>query len=241
MTTTRTTATLALLLLLPVGCGTTSSTDATLSTTRADAGPPVAESSAEPAAGPPTTVPAGVRLRHEGSWTARDAGNGGSPLPWLCVDPPPRLVDARPTDSRAFYDDTSPAQPGEALGVYAGPPAAAEAVADWREDVAVCGAAGPQSHSGEPVEWFVRPAEVEGADEAWQAYELSTDVGGEDATGHDPFVTVARVGSAVYVETFLHPGHLDDASIAQSAAAGAASVADYLPTLSVFSPDAPGR
>ncbi|MCW2816229.1 MAG: hypothetical protein JWN84_3684 [Nocardioides sp.] len=231
MTTARATATTTLLaLLLLVGCGTSSSGPGT--------GGTATPAAAGPAAGPPTTIPAGVRLRHEDTWAVTGRDGHGSPMPWLCVDPPPRLTDARPTDARARYDDRSPAQPSEALGVYAGPPAAAEAVADWREEVAVCGAAGPQSHSGEPVEWFVREARVEGADEAWHAYELSTDVAGRDLLGHDPFVTVARLGNAVYVETFRHPGHLDDASIAEGAVAGAASVGGYLPALAVFSPDA---
>ncbi|WP_148613688.1 hypothetical protein [Nocardioides rubriscoriae] len=77
-------------------------------------------------------------------------------------------------------------------------------------------------------------ARVDGADEAWQAYELSQDLDGEDLSGKAPYVTVARVGSAVYVETFFHPGHLDEASLEQSARAGAASVACFLPTLASF-------
>ncbi|MDO9456195.1 hypothetical protein [Nocardioides sp.] len=218
--------------LLVTGCG--SSTD-----TRSGAEPdtrPVAAEPTSPATGSavPTTIPDDLRLPHEGRWEVKGNGDDLSPMPGICVDPPQRLRDPAPTDGRAFYEYGTDASPSESLGVYADPAAATEAVADWREATATCGAAGPQSHTGEPVEWFVRTATVDGADEAWQAYELSEDVGGEDTSGRDPFVTVARVGNAVYVETFFRPGHLDDAAITASSETGAASVASYLPALAVF-------
>lgn len=240
-TTTRVLAALPAVALLLPGCGSTdgataarpAAADPTSTTTTA---PPTTAPPTTQPAGTPTTIPAGVRLPHEGHWDVMGNGDDLTPMPQLCIDPPPRLSDQQPTDGRAFYEAGTLASPSEALGVYAGPAAAAEAVDDWREQVATCGAAGPQSHTGEPVEWFVTRTRLDGADEAWQAYELSQDVDGEDVSGKDPFVTVARVGSAVYVETFFHPGHLDDDSVAESSRSGAASVGSYLPTLAPFAP-----
>lgn len=221
--------------LLTTGCGASDTDDVrpVAADPTSTSAPTTRPTTTEPA-GPPTTIPAGVRLRHEGTWAVKGNGDDLSPLPQICVDPPQRLSDVVPTDGRATYDEASPAAPSESLGVYADPAAATEAVDDWRQAMALCGAAGPQSHTGEPVEWFVVRARVAGADEAWQAYELSQDVDGEDYSGRDPFVTVARVGNAVYVETFFHPGHLDDVSIATSSTDGAGSVASYLPELAVF-------
>lgn len=223
--------------LLATGCGSSGTDDARpVAADPTSSSAPTSEPTAAEPAGPPTTIPAGVRLRHEGVWAVKGNGDDLTPLPGICVDPPPRLNDVVPTDGRAFYDDATEAAPSESLGVYADPTAAAEAVDDWRQETALCGAAGPQSHTGEPVEWFVVKAEVDGAAESWQAYEVSQDVDGEDYSGKDPFVTVARVGNAVYVETFFHPGHLDDASIATSSTDGAGSVASYLPELAAFAP-----
>lgn len=234
-TTKHTLVVLPAIALLVTGCGSSGTQDArpVAADPTATSAPPTQPTTTEPD-GPPTTIPADVRLPHEGAWAVKGNGDDLSPLPGICVDPPKRLDDVVPIDGRAFYDDTTEAAPSESLGVYADPAAAAEAVDDWREETALCGAAGPQSHSGEPVEWFVVQADVAGADESWQAYEVSQDVDGEDYSGKDPFVTVARVGNAVYVETFFHPGHLDDASIVTSSSDGAGSVAAYLPEMQAF-------
>ena len=160
-------------------------------------------------------------------WRALDRP-GRSPLQDVCLDPGrtglylPRTRDYRGV---ASGEDT------EELGVYRGPPRAGDAVALWRVQAERCGGAGSTDHVGQPMEWVVRAVEVPGADEAWQAHLLAT-VEGPDLGVLASFLTVVRVGSAVYVEQ--DGGHSSPSTIAQRAGTGIASVAAYVPTLAAF-------
>ncbi len=181
------------------------------------------------APGPVTTIPADLRLPHAGAWPAypTDRLLGGE-----CLDPPSRLRAVPPTDATdVLIADAGRAREG--LAVFATPSDAAEEVVRWKGDLDRCGH-GPQSHTGEPIDWYVVPAEVSGADEAWHAYQLSEDVRGVDQIGFDPFVTVLRVGTAVYASGVHHPGHLTEAAIRRLKAHRSELAARFVPDLGVF-------
>jgi hypothetical protein len=208
------------LLLLSAGCSTP--------------GQPNAPGSSGPG-GPVTEIPADLRLPHEDAWSATGPGGSVSPLPGVCVDPPPELADASPTDGRGVQDLGAPGSPTEALGVWAGVGEAAEAVRDWRGEVARCGGRGPHSHSGFLVEWTVASADVRRADESWVAYERNLDPDVPPGEVVDLFYVVARVGNAVYVEGAFVPGGLDQDLIATYTRSGSQSVSAFLSKLAIFS------
>lgn len=179
------------------------------------------------ASGPPTTIPSTVTLPHETDW--RPLGwPGRTPLQDVCIDPGqgglylPETEDYRAIGSGPRL---------EALGLYHGPGRADMAVAAWREQARRCGGPGSVGHAGQPMRWVVRRIEVDGADEAWQAHLLMT-IEGPDLGVLTSFLTIVRVGPAVYVEDDRE--HTAPSTVGEKSAAGIASAASYVPSLAVF-------
>lgn len=177
--------------------------------------------------GPAPTIPPEVRLPHEGEW--RPLGwPGRTPLQDVCIDPGqgglylPETEDYRAVGSGPLL---------EALGVYRGPGRAHQAIGLWREQARVCGGPGSVDHVGLPMEWVVRPVDVEGADEAWQAHLLMT-VEGPDLGALTSLLTIVRVGNAVYVTDDRR--HSAPSSVGTKGAAGLAAATAYVPALAGF-------
>ena len=196
-------------------------------------GPETPEPAVPTSPEPLTTIPPDVHLPHEGTWQGGDPLSTGV-LPAMCVDPGPDLYPPDTTDQRDVHGTVGDGSThGESMGVYRDRRAARRAVEVWRRQTARCGHG--LDHVGSPQEWTVRSVAISGADEAWQGYDLGRPAPGqEDLAPAVPFITVARVGNAVYVEISRHPGRFDEASLVAWGEAEIASVAAYVPTLAVF-------
>lgn len=181
-----------------------------------------------------TEIPTDLRLPHEGTWPRAGTGPSSSPLPSVCVDPPPRLTDVAQTDGRSIQDGSAANPRTESLGVWADSEESAEAIKDWLGELALCGGRGPQSHTGLLVEWAVAPAVVEGADEAWTAYQQTLEPNLAVDERVDLFCLVARVGNAVYAEVVLVRGGLDQVSSRRYVREASRSVAAFMPALAIF-------
>lgn len=176
---------------------------------------------------PPTTIPASVTLPHQGDWRPLDRP-GRTPLQDVCLDPGIGGLYLPETED---YRAVGVGPLSEALGVYRGPGRAHRAIGQWREQARRCAGPGSVDHVGLPMEWVVRPVEVDGADEAWQAHVLMT-VEGPDLGVVRSLLTIVRVGNAVYVSD--DRGHSAAPSIDEKEAAGLAAVTAYVPTLAGF-------
>jgi hypothetical protein len=183
--------------------------------------------------GPLTTIPPEVRLPHEQSWEAGDPLRTDA-LPEMCIDPGPDLYPPDTTDRHAFYGTTADGtRRGESLALFSDARSARRAVEVWRLQTARCGHG--LNHVGSPQDWVVRAVEIGGADEAWQSVDIGRPGPGQkDMSAYVPFTTAVRVGSAVYVETAFPVAEPDDAVVRALADAEVASVAAFVPTLSVF-------
>lgn len=201
--------------------------------TSRDPAPETTEPAVPTSPGPLTTIPPDVRLPHEATWQAGDPVSTDA-LPQMCVDPGPDLHPPDTTDQKDVHGTVVDGSTrGESLGVYRDRRAARWAVEVWRRQTARCGHR--LDHAGYPQEWTVRKVAISGADEAWQGYDIGTPAPGqEDLAPAVPFITVARVGNAVYVESSRHPGRFDDASLVALGEAEITSVAASVPALAVF-------
>ena len=234
-------AALVAVLVLTSGCGSAESSRAAGSAseptpTETPTVTPTATPTESPSpspSGPPTTIPADVRLPHQGSWEAGDPLYADA-LPEMCVDPGPDLYPPGTTERRVFYERSADGTGrSESLGLFDDDRAARRAVEVWRLQTARCGHG--LNHVGSPQDWVMRAVEMAGTDEAWQSYDIGRPAAGqEDMSASVPFTTVVRVGNAVYVETANPMAEPDAPVIRALRDAEVASVAAYVPTLSEF-------
>lgn len=199
--------------------------------------PPATDLALSPSSSPstgPVTIPPEVRLPHEGVWR-RSSQRDTQPLPSVCVDPGPDLYPPDTTDHRGAYVVGSGWGRSESLGVYRDRRRSRRAITVWRQQLARCAGPGSFNHVGEPYEWFVDAVAIRGGDEAWQAHELSA-VEDDGVTRTISFVTVVRVGNAVYVRSDRRVAlSHDDDTIAATSTAEISSIAAFVPMLSAFS------
>lgn len=178
-----------------------------------------------------TTIPEGLTLPDEVE------GKRERPTTRLytsvCLDPRPALVDVMPTDERTISTRWSVEGGGvliERLAVYADADASAEAVADLGRELRRCGRT--RSHSGALLVWHRAPADATpvDADEAWHFYDIVSPAAGESA-----FVSVMRVGTAVYLEDRRVTSDLTDREVVDSlASTGEERLGAFVAELCVF-------
>ncbi len=214
--------------------------------------PPTASALGQTSSTPPSwlqQIPAGLSLPHASEGKQFDYGVERL-YNYICLDPPARLTTAVPVDEtadlvkavRTIYNGKTPAKQRvpvliERLTVYADDTTAENAMSSLRTEVKKCG--DTSDEQGYPLHWsVVKAVKLPTADDAFHINLVRS----EPPAGWDPphnndgvFVTVVRVGNAVYMLDERPENVLRTTSqVRAQRAASEKEVRRFLPQLDVF-------
>lgn len=224
--------------------------------------PPPTGSAASPTAEPPsdgwvTTIPANVKLPHEGVEAEGSDDGPWKPDPsepsWRlqpCLDQDGYPSDAAQTDRRSIMATGVEYALAEQLALYPDAATAAKAVQEMRDALATCAAQpGKPDRYGDTYDNFADStpspvAAMSGVDEAFHAftwYRMYNEQGQETGRLGGQFVTVVQVGNAIYLSMRSGESDYSDRSqVGRTAEEQDRETREFVPTLCTFAPKGSG-